>query len=141
MTLEELRRSSRHQILQLAASYGARNVRVFGSTVRGDNSPASDVDLLVDLDPDRTLMDLGGLLIELQEMLHVPVDVATDAHAPSEGSRPGTARSGPAMRDDRERLRDIPRAIDSILEKAGSGRDAFFSDEMLQVWVLHHLQI
>ncbi len=78
MTLEELRRSSRLQILQLAASYGARNVRVFGSTARGDNSPASDVDLLVDLDPDRTLMDLGGLLIELQEMLHVPVDVATE---------------------------------------------------------------
>ena len=45
------------------------------------------------------------------------------------------------MRDDRERLRDILRAIDSILEKAGSGREAFFSDEMLQVWVLHHLQI
>ena len=78
MTLEELRRSSRHQILELAASYGARNVRVFGSTARGDNSPASDVDLLVDLDSDRTLMDLGGLLIELQEMLHVPVDVATE---------------------------------------------------------------
>jgi hypothetical protein len=78
MTLEELRRSSRHQILKLAASYGARNVRVFGSTARGDNSPASDVDLLVDLDSDRTLMDLGGLLIELQEMLHVPVDVATE---------------------------------------------------------------
>jgi predicted nucleotidyltransferase len=78
MTLEELRRSSRPQILRLAAGYGARNVRVFGSTARGDNSAASDVDLLVDLDPDRTLMDLGGLLIELQEMLHVPVDVATE---------------------------------------------------------------
>jgi predicted nucleotidyltransferase len=36
------------------------------------------VDLLVDLDPDRTLMELGGLLIELPEMLHVPVNVATE---------------------------------------------------------------
>jgi uncharacterized protein with HEPN domain len=43
------------------------------------------------------------------------------------------------MRDDRERLRDILRAIDSIIEKARSGRDAFFSDEMLQVWkVVEH---
>jgi hypothetical protein len=43
------------------------------------------------------------------------------------------------MRDDRERLRDILRAIDSSLEKAQSGRDAFFSDEMLQVWkVVEH---
>ena len=78
MTLEELRQSSRPQILRLAASYGARNVRVFGSTARGENSAGSDVDLLVELDPDRTLMDLGGLLMELQEMLHVPVDVATE---------------------------------------------------------------
>ena len=78
MTLDELRETKRDQILRLAAGYGARNVRVFGSMARGDSSPASDIDFLVDLDPDRSLMDLGGLLMELQEMLQTQVDVATE---------------------------------------------------------------
>jgi uncharacterized protein with HEPN domain len=45
------------------------------------------------------------------------------------------------MRDDRERLGDILTAIDRILDKAGQGKETFDADEMLQVWVLHHLQI
>jgi uncharacterized protein with HEPN domain len=45
------------------------------------------------------------------------------------------------MRDDRERLDDILTAIDRILSKTGQGKDAFEADEMLHVWVLHHLQI
>ena len=61
--------------LQLARNHGARNVRVFGSLARGEHSPSSDIDFLVDLDPDRTLMDLGGLLMDLQEMLELRVDV------------------------------------------------------------------
>jgi predicted nucleotidyltransferase len=44
---------------------------------RGQTSSSSDIDFLVDLDADRTLMDLGGLLTDLQEMLGVRVDVAT----------------------------------------------------------------
>jgi len=78
MTLEELRQTRRDQILRVAASHGAYNVRIFGSTSRGDASLASDIDFLVDLDPDRTLMDLGGLLMELQELLQTRVDVATE---------------------------------------------------------------
>jgi len=50
----------REKILQIAARYGARNVRLFGSTARGDSRPESDVDLLVDLEPDRSLFDWGG---------------------------------------------------------------------------------
>jgi predicted nucleotidyltransferase len=65
MRLEELRQSNKEQILRLAASYGARNIRIFGSVARGDSSPLSDIDFLVDLDPDRTLMHLGGLLTGL----------------------------------------------------------------------------
>ena len=79
MSLDELRRTSRHQILRVAETFGARNVRVFGSVARGKDTGASDIDLLVDLDPDRTLMDLGGLLMELQTLLGRPVDVATEA--------------------------------------------------------------
>lgn len=45
------------------------------------------------------------------------------------------------MRDDRERLADILRAIDQILSKTSRGREVFDRDEMLQVWVLHHLEI
>ena len=78
MALDELRRSKRDEILRIAATYGARNVRVFGSLARGEHSLSSDVDILVDLDPDRSLMDLGGLLMDLQEVLHLPVDVATE---------------------------------------------------------------
>jgi uncharacterized protein len=79
MTIADLPRLRRNDIVRVAARYGARNIRVFGSAARGDFSPSSDLDLLVDLDPDRTLMDLGGLLMELQEMLQVRVDVATEA--------------------------------------------------------------
>jgi hypothetical protein len=78
MTLEELRHSKRDEILRIATKHGARNVRVFGSLARGENSPSSDIDLLVDKDPDRSLMDLGGLLMDLQAMLDTRVDVATE---------------------------------------------------------------
>ena len=77
MTLNELRLSKRDAILRIAASYGAHNVRVFGSVARGESSSSSDIDLLDDLDPDRSLMDLGGLLEDLQNVLHATVDVAT----------------------------------------------------------------
>jgi hypothetical protein len=78
MTLDELRRSKRDEILRIATKHGASNVRVFGSLARGEHSPSSDIDILVDMDPDRSLMDLGGLLMELQEVLQVRVDVATE---------------------------------------------------------------
>lgn len=78
MTVDELRRTKGEQIFRLAARHGAHNVRVFGSAARGDNSPNSDIDFLVDLDADRSLMDLGGLLMDLQELLQTRVDVATE---------------------------------------------------------------
>jgi predicted nucleotidyltransferase len=78
MNLQDLRRQKRAVILAAAARHGAHNVRVFGSVARGDLSPSSDVDFLVDLDPDRTLMDLGGLLMDLQALLPLRVDVATE---------------------------------------------------------------
>lgn len=45
------------------------------------------------------------------------------------------------MRDDRERVRDVLESIDRILAKTQQGREAFNADELLQVWVVHHLQI
>lgn len=76
-TLDELR-ARRDEILAIADRWGATNVRVFGSVARGDATHGSDVDLLVDLDPARSLLDLGGLLMDLQELLGVAVDVGTD---------------------------------------------------------------
>lgn len=70
--------AQREQILRIAAGHGARNVRVFGSVARGDAGPDSDVDFLVDLEPGRSLFDLGGLMMELQELLGRPVDVVTE---------------------------------------------------------------
>jgi predicted nucleotidyltransferase len=68
----------REKILQIARRHGATNVRVFGSVSRGEERPDSDVDFLVDLDEGRSLLDLGGLLMDLQEFLGCRVDVVTE---------------------------------------------------------------
>jgi len=74
----ELLRQRRNEILKLASQHGARNVRVFGSAARGEADGDSDIDFLVELEPDRTLFDLGALLMDLQDLLGRKVDVVTD---------------------------------------------------------------
>ena len=71
-------RSKREQILQTAAHYGIRRVRVFGSVARGTDDERSDVDFLVELAPDRSLLDLGGFLYEVRSLLGAEVDVVTE---------------------------------------------------------------
>jgi len=68
----------RQRILDAAARPGARNVRVFGSVARGDDRPNSDIDLLVDVEPGRTLLDVIALEQDLQELLGRRVEVLTD---------------------------------------------------------------
>jgi predicted nucleotidyltransferase len=68
LTLEDLR-ARREEILRIAATRGAHNVRLFGSVARGTAGPESDVDFLVDLEPGRTLFDLSGLILDLEEAL------------------------------------------------------------------------
>ncbi len=70
-------RRSRSRLLDSARTHGVRRVRVFGSIARGEASPASDVDLLVELAPGRTLLDLAGFRLDATEILGIPVDVAT----------------------------------------------------------------
>jgi len=77
ITLENLRVEKRAAILQLGEKYGARNIRVFGSVARGDNQPGSDVDFLVDFDPGRSLFDLVGFKLDLEELVGATVDVVT----------------------------------------------------------------
>ena len=141
MTLEELRRSNRDTILALAARHGAQNVRVFGSIARGEATECSDIDLLVELRPERSLMDLGGLLRDLQASIGVRVGRRHRTNASPGSAPPGARRSRSALRDDRDRLRDILRAIDRILEGTLAGRSEVQNDVKLQVWVLYHLQI
>ncbi|MEW6115022.1 MAG: nucleotidyltransferase family protein [Thermodesulfobacteriota bacterium] len=78
MAINDALRERRDDILRMAAKYGAKNVRVFGSVARGKGGPESDIDFLVDMEPGRTLFDLGGLLCELQELLGMPVDVVPE---------------------------------------------------------------
>ena len=78
MTLEPLLRAKRDEILQICAKYGARNVRVFGSVARGEADEQSDIDLLVEFEPNRSLLDHAGLWVELQELLGVKVDVVSE---------------------------------------------------------------
>jgi predicted nucleotidyltransferase len=75
-TLDALR-GRRDQILALATKRGAHNVRVFGSVARGEASAGSDVDLLVDFEAGRSLLDHGGLIADLQDLLGCDVDVIT----------------------------------------------------------------
>ena len=78
MTLHDLRSARRDEILRLADQRGAKCVRVFGSVVRGDNDACSDVDFLVEMENGRTLFDLSGLVLDLEELLGTPVDVVTE---------------------------------------------------------------
>lgn len=65
----------RESVLELTPRFRACNPRVFGSVAHGDDHEGSDLDLLVDPMPGATLFDLGGLQMELEELLGVPVDL------------------------------------------------------------------
>ena len=68
----------RQEILRLANKYGINNIRVFGSTVRGEAKKDSDIDLLVDVEEGRDLFDIGAFLMDLEELLHRSIDVVTE---------------------------------------------------------------
>ena len=73
----------RGAILEIARRYGASDVRIFGSIARGDATEASDVDLIVRFEPGRTLLDHGGLVMDLRDLLGRRVDVIDE-----DGMRP-----------------------------------------------------
>jgi predicted nucleotidyltransferase/DNA-binding XRE family transcriptional regulator len=75
-------RQRRRQVLAVAEKNGASNVKVFGSVARGEDTPGSDIDIMVDLSPRSSLVTLGRLERELSDVLGVPVDVV-----PAEGLR------------------------------------------------------
>ena len=76
LTLASLR-ERKEEIVALASAHGAHNVRVLGSIARGESSEASDIDLLVDFEAGRSLMDHGELIMDLEEKLGCPVDLVS----------------------------------------------------------------
>jgi predicted nucleotidyltransferase len=78
MTIPELVQRHRADVLRLAARRGVTDVRVFGSVARGEADQASDIDFLVQVAPGRSLLDLGGFLMDLQDLLGRRVDVVTE---------------------------------------------------------------
>ena len=92
MGIKDILHDKRRQILEIAARHGAHQVRVIGSVARGDARPDSDVDFLVQLDPDRSLLDHAALMVELERVLGRKVDVATE-----KGMRPAVRER--VMRD------------------------------------------
>jgi predicted nucleotidyltransferase len=79
MRMSTLLAEKREEILRIAARHGAYNVRVFGSMARGDAGPASDVDLLVDVQPAHSAFFPGGLVADLEDLLGRRVDVVEPA--------------------------------------------------------------
>lgn len=71
-------REKRNEIFHLAVQHGVRNLRVFGSVARGEADTQSDLDLIVDLEPGRTLLNAGGFLMDIQDLLGCRVDVVTE---------------------------------------------------------------
>lgn len=78
MGLDAVVKAKRSEILRLAAQHGARNVRVFGSLARGQADPESDLDLLVEMEDGRSLLDLVGLWQDLEDLLGRKVDVISE---------------------------------------------------------------
>jgi len=79
MGLKELIEKKRDEILETAARHGARNVRIFGSVLRGEETGDSDVDFLVEFEPDRSLLDHVALIQDLEDLLGRKVDVVTES--------------------------------------------------------------
>ncbi len=79
MGVDELLKANREEILRLASKHGARNVRIFGSVARGAAGPESDVDILVQMKEDRSLLDHVGLMQDLEDLLGNKVDIVTES--------------------------------------------------------------
>lgn len=79
MAIDVFLKEKREEILQIAQKHGAHNVRVFGSVAKGEARAGSDVDLLVEMEPGRSLLDMIAIKQDLEDLLGRKVDVVTEA--------------------------------------------------------------
>ena len=78
LTLYEDVLEKRDEILQIASAHGVRRIRLFGSVIRGEETPASDLDFLVEFEPERSLLDHVGLKQDLEDLFGRSVDVVSE---------------------------------------------------------------
>jgi hypothetical protein len=83
MKPSELLQTHRSEICRMVEQNHARNPRVFGSVLHGGDTDNSDLDLLVDPLPETTLLNLGALQVELEQLLGIPVDILTPGDLPT----------------------------------------------------------
>jgi hypothetical protein len=76
--MDKIVTANRERILDIAAEHGATKVRIFGSRARGNAEPDSDLDILVALDPSRSLLDLVAIKQDLEDVLGCKVDIVTE---------------------------------------------------------------
>jgi predicted nucleotidyltransferase len=79
LVLSEIIKNKREEIIRIAQSYGARNLRLFGSLARGEGTGKSDIDLLIDLSPRTSLLDIIAIKQEIEELTGCKVDLVTPA--------------------------------------------------------------
>lgn len=79
MTVSNTIKGRREEILDLARKYGAKNIRVFGSMARGEQGPESDLDIIVEMEKGRSLLDIIAIKQDIEEILGRKVDVVTEA--------------------------------------------------------------
>ena len=77
MTLREMTQNKHDEITRIGRKYGVVSIKLFGSAARGEETSQSDLDFLVELETGRSLFDLGGFQVELEEFLKRKVDVVT----------------------------------------------------------------
>lgn len=75
--VKHLLKTRKNEILEIAAKHGVTSIRVFGSVVRGESKPESDIDFLVEVGPVHSPWFPAGLIADLEDLLGVPVDVVT----------------------------------------------------------------
>ncbi len=78
MNVSKTLSNKRDEILRIAGAHGARDLRLFGSVSRGEATARSDIDLLINLDPGRTLLDIVAIKQDLEDLLGCKVDVVTE---------------------------------------------------------------
>ena len=78
MPYKDALRKHRAEIIRIANQHGAHNIRIFGSVQKEIDRPDSDIDFLVDLERGRSLLDLGGMVFDLQQLLGRKIDVVTE---------------------------------------------------------------
>jgi predicted nucleotidyltransferase len=79
MNISQLIKQKRQQVLEIAQGHGARNVRLFGSVARGETTETSDLDLLIEMEAGRNLLDVIAIKQDLEALLGCKVDVVTEA--------------------------------------------------------------